>query len=266
MHGLLAQDVYRCLVGPRAFRGLLRIRTSREIRISKAYSPVAPVPEAQDLWQLPACGQHAAVGFDFEYINSAGFARPAGYSPPGVLQAAFQYSTFRPALKPAANGAGAPKGPQRNDGWELCSSCSHVNAPCDSTCVIIHSLCVHAVAAAAAAMAAAATMHMSKLMVPSPPLDMIHACRLLPERRMRILTISMPVALEPGDVYTHADADALLAMLVHKIGRVVMQQGVQQGQGLLQDWLVLFVAAYNAHRGLQPASPEEVRLKTFPCP
>lgn len=176
MHGLLAQDVYRCLVGPRAFRGLLRIRTSREIRISKAYSPVAPVPQAHDLWQLPACGQHAAVGFDFEYINSAGFARPAGCSPPGVLQAAFQYSTFRPAPRPAAgagaaNGAGAPEGPQRNDGWELCSSCSQVNAPCDSTCVIIHSLCVHAAAAAAAAMAAAATMHMSKSMILSPPLD-----------------------------------------------------------------------------------------------
>ncbi len=83
---------------------------------------------------------------------------------------------------------------------------------------------------------------------------------------MRVLTISMPVALEPGDVYGHADADALLAMLVHKIGRVVMQQGVQQGQGLLQDWLVLFVAAYNAHRGLQPASPEQVRQRHLPVP
>lgn len=156
MHGLLAQDVYRCLVGPRAFRGLLRIRTSREIRISKAYSPVVPMPEAQDLWQLPACGQHTAVGFDFEYPKSAGFARRASYPPPGVLQAAFQYSTFRPAPEPAAgagaaNGAKAPKGQQRSDGWGLCSSCSHVNAPCHCICVIVHSLCPHA--------AAAATMH-----------------------------------------------------------------------------------------------------------
>ena len=76
---------------------------------------------------------------------------------------------------------------------------------------------------------------------------------------MRIVTVAMPAASTPAEVYAHADADALLAMLVHKIGQVVMQQGVEQGQGLLQDWLVLFVAAYNQHRGLQPKSPQEVR-------
>jgi hypothetical protein len=164
MHGWLAQDVYRCLVGPRAFRGLLRVRTSREIRISKAYSPVTPVPEAQDLWQLPACGQHAAIGLDFEYTNSAGFARPAHCSPPGVLQAAFQYSTFRPAPKPparagAANGTGAPNGPLRDAGWDPCSSCSHVNGPCDSKCVTVHSPCMQIAAAAAMA----ATSHISNM-------------------------------------------------------------------------------------------------------
>jgi len=78
------------------------------------------------------------------------------------------------------------------------------------------------------------------------------------ERRLRIVTVAMPAASTPAEVYAHADADALLAMLVHKIGQVVMQQGVEQGQGLLQDWLVLFVAAYNQHRGLQPKSPQEV--------
>ena len=90
-------------------------------------------------------------------------------------------------------------------------------------------------------------------------------CRLLLERRMRIVTVALPVASAPADVYAEADVDALLAMLVHKIGQVVMQQGIEQGQGLLQDWLVLFVAAYNSHRGLQPKSPQEVgpQLHTF---
>ncbi len=84
---------------------------------------------------------------------------------------------------------------------------------------------------------------------------------------MRIVTVAMPVASTPAEVYAKADVDALLAMLVHKIGQVVMQQGIEQGQGLLQDWLVLFVAAYNNHKGLLLRSPQEVgmqSLKTLP--
>ena len=80
---------------------------------------------------------------------------------------------------------------------------------------------------------------------------------------MRIVTVAMPVASTPAEVYAKADVDALLAMLVHKIGQVVMQQGVEQGQGLLQDWLVLFVAAYNNHKGLQPRSPQEVCMQSL---
>ena len=87
------QDVYRCLVGPRAFRGLLRLRASPALRISQAYSPLRPVPEAQDLWQLPSCGHLAAVGFDFEYASSAGFSRSK--TGQAVLQMALQYSMLR---------------------------------------------------------------------------------------------------------------------------------------------------------------------------
>lgn len=89
-------------------------------------------------------------------------------------------------------------------------------------------------------------------------------CRLLLERRMRIVTVAVPVASTPAEVYAKADVDTLLAMLVHKIGQVVMQQGIEQGQGLLQDWLVLFVAAYNNHKGLQPRSPKEVCIHLHP--
>ena len=89
----------------------------------------------------------------------------------------------------------------------------------------------------------------------------MHACRLVLERRVRVVTVAMPIASVPAEVYANADVDALLAMLVHKIGQVVMQQGTEQGQGLLQDWLVLFVAAYNSHRGLQPRSPQEVCMQ-----
>ena len=106
-------------MGPRAFRGLLRVRTSPEIRITKAYSPLVPVPEAQHLWQLPFCGQRAAVGFDFEYASSAGFSRSkTGRT---VLQMAFQYSTFRPADETrasdgSAHAADTAASPPRRDG------------------------------------------------------------------------------------------------------------------------------------------------------
>ena len=89
----IVQDVYRCLVGPRAFRGLLRLRTSPALRISQAYSPLRPVPDAQDLWQLPSCSHLAAVGFDFEYASSAGFSRSK--TGQAVLQMALQYSMLR---------------------------------------------------------------------------------------------------------------------------------------------------------------------------
>ena len=96
----MVQDVYRCLVGPRGFRGLLRLRTSPALRISQAYSPLRPVPEAQNLWQLPSCSHLAAVGFDFEYTSSAGFSRVKKGR--AVLQMALQYSTLR-----SQDGAGA---------------------------------------------------------------------------------------------------------------------------------------------------------------
>lgn len=104
----MVQDVYRCLVGPRAFRGLLRLRASRALRISQAYSPLRPIPEAQDLWQLPSCSHLAAVGFDFEYASSAGFSQSK--TSRAVLQMALQYSTLRPqesagAVQSHANGA-----------------------------------------------------------------------------------------------------------------------------------------------------------------
>ena len=101
-------------------------------------------------------------------------------------------------------------------------------------------------------------MHMGFINGRSDAQDSFVACRLVLERHMRLMTMALPVASEPADVYCHVNADALLAMLVHKIGNVVLQQGLEQGQGLLQDWLVLFVAAFNHHRGIQPKLPQEV--------
>lgn len=104
-------------MGPRAFRGLLRVRTSPELRVSKAYSPLAPVPEAQNLWQLPACSHHAAVGFDFDYASSAGFSRSK--TGRAVLQMALQYSALRPVGRVASHEGpvdGRSAGSQQYDG------------------------------------------------------------------------------------------------------------------------------------------------------
>ena len=64
-------------------------------------------------------------------------------------------------------------------------------------------------------------------------------------RRLRILTLRLDVAKAPAEVFANADADAVLVLLAHKIGRAAAAQGVGEARALLQDWLVLCAAAYN---------------------
>ena len=86
-------------------------------------------------------------------------------------------------------------------------------------------------------------------------------------RRLRILTLRLDVARAPADVFANADADAVLVLLAHKIGRAAAAQGVDEARALLQDWLVLCAAAYN--RQLQQGadgltSAEQARAELLP--
>lgn len=72
-------------------------------------------------------------------------------------------------------------------------------------------------------------------------------CRFVIQKRMRILTTPARVARSMSEVYADVNADAVLTMLMHKIGRAADGEGPQEARNLLQDWLVLFSARVNSH-------------------
>ena len=65
------------------------------------------------------------------------------------------------------------------------------------------------------------------------------------------MTTRVKVARSAGEVYDSANADAILTMLMHKIGRAANAEGPQEARALLQDWLVLFCARYNTFAAAQ---------------
>jgi protein transport protein SEC24 len=77
------------------------------------------------------------------------------------------------------------------------------------------------------------------------------------QRRLRIWTLRLEVGRTPAEVYAGADADAILLVLMHKIAAAAAMHGPAKGRALLQDWLVLFTAAYNKQLGHALASADQ---------
>lgn len=67
------------------------------------------------------------------------------------------------------------------------------------------------------------------------------------QRRMRVLTMPVPVASNPREVFDAVNPDAVLAVLLHKIVASTAADGASEGHALLQDWLVLLAEQYNSH-------------------
>eukprot|EP00193_Tetraselmis_chui_P003922 CAMPEP_0177762252 /NCGR_PEP_ID=MMETSP0491_2-20121128/6244_1 /TAXON_ID=63592 /ORGANISM="Tetraselmis chuii, Strain PLY429" /LENGTH=846 /DNA_ID=CAMNT_0019278291 /DNA_START=238 /DNA_END=2778 /DNA_ORIENTATION=+ len=65
------------------------------------------------------------------------------------------------------------------------------------------------------------------------------------ERRVRIHTVQVAIARSPAEVYNFADAESILALLMHKIVRACQDEGLAEARSLLQDWLVILLAHYN---------------------
>lgn len=91
------QDVYRRLAEPCAQNALLRLRTSPEFRVVRAYGHLFPDDRFDNLCHVIAADPSTAFAFDFDFTNASGFSSDRG-SPP-VLQMAFQYSIAVPAAK-----------------------------------------------------------------------------------------------------------------------------------------------------------------------
>ena len=87
---IVVQDVYRRLSSPLAVLGMLRIRTSSEFEVSRAYGQLFQDEQYDNLVHITACSPHSTFAFDFRFTSAGGFATTTD-SPP-MLQMVFQYS------------------------------------------------------------------------------------------------------------------------------------------------------------------------------
>lgn len=87
---VVVQDIYRRLSSPLAVEGMLRIRTSPEFKVSRAYGQLFQDEQYDNLVHITACSPHSTFAFDFRFTSAGGFATTTD-SPP-MLQMVFQYS------------------------------------------------------------------------------------------------------------------------------------------------------------------------------
>ena len=64
-----AQDLYRRLTAPQALGGLLRMRTSGDFRVARAYGHLYPDDQFENLYHVISCDPQDAFVFDFEYAR-----------------------------------------------------------------------------------------------------------------------------------------------------------------------------------------------------
>lgn len=73
---------------------MLRIRTSPEFKVSKAYGQLLPDEQYDNLVHITACTPQSTFAFDFQYSNATGFSTTS--EAPPMVQMVFQYSVLVP--------------------------------------------------------------------------------------------------------------------------------------------------------------------------
>ena len=109
----LPDDVYKQLTSPFASHGILRLRTSPQIAISRSYGPTIQDERMQDLYHIAGCHEDTTVAFAFEYTSSSGF--DDGTSAQPILQLAYTYWVLEP------HGSDDDDGAQSADGTDECA-------------------------------------------------------------------------------------------------------------------------------------------------
>ena len=71
--------------------------------------------------------------------------------------------------------------------------------------------------------------------------------RCVMKRRLRIYTKQLAVAKSILDLYDYVDAEAVTAMLIHKCGTVIFDQGLTEARSLMEDWIINLMGEYNMH-------------------
>lgn len=95
----LPRDVYRLLHGaPAAHHCTLRLRTSAEFEVARAYGGLIPDEKYEGLLHVMQCGPNDCFAFDFEFANGrTGFGQK-GDCPP-TMQLAFEYTVLLPLVE-----------------------------------------------------------------------------------------------------------------------------------------------------------------------
>lgn len=80
-------------------------------------------------------------------------------------------------------------------------------------------------------------------------------------RRLRVVTIQLPLARTIRQLYEAVDDRVLMLLLVHKVIAAIENDGFREGRLLLQDWLVMLLSKYQVHYQAHPDSilhPEQM--------
>eukprot|EP00850_Spirogloea_muscicola_P012002 SM000076S21823 [mRNA] locus=s76:484591:488610:+ [translate_table: standard] len=221
----LPQDFYRLLSRPHAISGILRLRTTPEFRVAKAYGHFFEDAQYESVQHVISCDPFDTFAFDFEFTSNNGFSRwtPAQFGKPRekiplvqpILQLAFQYTVMLPIAADDEDGGESNVEASR---WRPAGG--------------------------------------------SPVTPRRRRIRHVLRRRLRLRTLRVGVANSPAELFEAADPESTLSLLTHKArpqlklpqlkigGQIIqasLEQGVKEGRLLLNDWLVILTANYNEH-------------------
>ena len=211
----MADDVYKQLRRPFASRGLLRLRTSPEVRVGMAYGPAHKDTVVTNLYHLAGCHDETALAFTLEFTSATGFAEQ--HDARCVLQLAFVYTETLlvddddRAVGGGGGGAGAGGDCSGGDGGGGSSAgCAR------------------------------------------PPNAAPPAKHWVRVRRLRVHTHVCRIARNTRQLYECIDERVLMALLTHKVLAASAAEGFREGRLLLQDWLIVFLSKYQQHYGAHP--------------
>ncbi|CAI5496196.1 unnamed protein product [Closterium sp. Naga37s-1] len=226
----LPQDIYRMLCRPSAFGGVLRLRTSRELRAVRAYGHFFPDAQYENLYHIIRCDPFDSYAFDLEFAGKAGFGvkgrsgREKGGSGGGnrgaVLQLAFQYTVIIPVEGGGerGEGGGTGNGAASNGDGAATEGAREIYESADNEAIV--TVLTHKVIRASLE-------------------EGVREGRLLLQDWLVILTAH----------YNHAFSStsflSLFPLGTPQVIRASLEEGVREGRLLLQDWLVILTAHYN---------------------
>lgn len=93
------QDVFRLLSREAALGATLRLRTSCEFKVARAYGHLAADGDVDELYHAVCLDEHSTFMFDFEFVEAEGF----DYDVAPTVQLAIRYSLLVP-VRPAGGG------------------------------------------------------------------------------------------------------------------------------------------------------------------